>query len=238
MVKSTKKTVLAFDTAMGGISVGVIATNGHIVSRQVETQRGQAAMLIPVIQEVLDEAQIGFKDIELLVSTIGPGSFTGLRIGLTTAKVLSLSLNIPLIGLNTLEVMAHHYDTDKPLLIVLETKRKDFYAQYFDIAQKRGFDTPRPYLSGAFSALADAVLSCAPVTDFYIGGDCLSRFQQSVTKDLMVLDNWVQPDPIIMAQVGLRKFEAGGGQVSIEPLYLHDADVSAPKNPPRKLSQF
>ncbi len=226
-----KKTVLAFDTAMGGISVGVIAANGHVVSRQLETQREQASLLIPMMQEVLLEAQIGFKDLNLIASTMGPGSFTGLRIGLTTAKMLSQSLDIPLVGINTLSVMAHHYDGDVPLLVVLETKRQDFYAQYFDGAAKG-----RAPLGEPFSALASDVMDARPCDDFEIGGDCLKRFQSEVSKDLKILDNWMHPDAIIMAQMALTQMEQGHVTDPIEPIYLRGADVSMPKTPPRQLA--
>lgn len=232
MSEDNKKTVLAFDTAMSGISVGVIASNGHVVSRQMETQRGQASHLIPLIEEVLSEAQIGFNDINLIGTSMGPGSFTGLRIGLTTAKTLALSLEVPMIGLNTLRVMAHHYAEPKQkLLIVLETKRTDFYAQYFD-----SFETGRSELMTPFSGDRDAILARAPAPDFKVGGDCLERFEQGFEGDLTLLDNWVQPDPIIMAQLALQDFEAGKVVQNVEPLYLRDADVSMSKNPPRNLA--
>ena len=233
MNQKITKTVLAFDTAMAGIAVGVVGSNGHIVSRQVETQREQASLLIPVIQEVLEEAQLAFSDIDVIGCSVGPGSFTGLRIGLTTAKTLALSLDAPLVGLNTLEVMAHHYSESEPLLIVLETKRKDFYAQYFD-----SFDTGRTALCDPFSALDDEVLNHAPVAKFNVGGDCLERFQENAPTELNLLTPWLQPDPIIMAQLAFNKFEAGAGQARLEPIYLRDADVSMPKNLPRKLASL
>ena len=230
-----KKTVLAFDTAMAGISVGVNAANGYTVSRQVETARGQASMLIPLIQEMLSEAQVEFKDIDLIVSTYGPGSFTGLRIGLTTAKTLSLALDIPLVGLNTLDVMARHYETDKPLLVVLETKRKDFYAKFYNATS----DTIRTDLSEPFSGEADEIVACIPdaaLNGFDVGGDCLNRFKSEVSVDISALDNWVQPDAILMAQMGLQKFEAQGADDDIQPLYLRGADVSMSNKPQRKLA--
>lgn len=235
-----KKTVLAIDTALGGVSVGIVAANGHIVSRMEQTSRGQAAMLVPMIQEVLAEAQTEFNQLDLIACSVGPGSFTGLRIGLSTARTLGLALDIPVVGLNTLDVMARHYispwpqaagrdGTGKPLLIVLETKRQDFYARYYDTAGQP--------LNEPFAASGSVILQSAPNGPFYVGGDCLNRFQQSVSGDFELLDEWMQPDPILMAQIGLEIFEKNGDQGAPQPLYLRGADVSEPKTPPRKLEQ-
>lgn len=253
MSEKAKKTVLAMDTALGGVSVGIMAANGHIVSRMEETSRGQAAMLVPMIQEVLAEAQTGFDQLDLIACSIGPGSFTGLRIGLSTARTLGLALNIPVVGLNTLDVMARHYcispnpqaegpvcssssaqargrdDTGKSLLIVLETKRQDFYARYYDIDGQP--------LGEPVAANGSVILGSAPKEPFSVGGDCLNRFQQVVSGDFECLDELTQPDPILMAQIGLEIYENNGDQGIPQPLYLRGADVSQPKTPPRKLEQ-
>lgn len=221
-------TTLAIDTAMGGVSVGVIAANGHVVSRQVETARGQAAILVPLIQEVIAEAQITMKDIDLIVVTRGPGSFTGLRIGLSTARTLALALDKPIVGLNTLDVMAGHYETDGNLLIVLETKRQDFYARYYD-----GEGNP---LTDAFAAEVSEVVQNAPKAGFSVGGDCLNRFQESASGDFTLLDNLIQPDPILIAQMGREQYIREGSRTP-KPLYLRGADVSQPKTLPRKLEE-
>ena len=229
MSDEKKKTVLAFDTAMGGVSAGLIAANGHVVSRMVETEREQAAILVPMIQEVLEEASVDFKELDLIVSSVGPGSFTGLRIGLSTARTFGLALDIPVVGLVTLDLMAQHYETDKTLLVVLETKRQDFYARYYD--------SNRVPMTEAFAGDAPMVLEQGSVDEFVVGGDCLNRFQESVSDDLEVLENLTQPDPILMAQLGLEQFERDGQQGTPHPLYLRGADVSRPKVPLRKLAE-
>ncbi|HPF78917.1 MAG TPA: tRNA (adenosine(37)-N6)-threonylcarbamoyltransferase complex dimerization subunit type 1 TsaB, partial [Alphaproteobacteria bacterium] len=198
-------------------------------SRMVETARGQAAILVPTIQEVISEADCTFKDIELIACTIGPGSFTGLRIGLSTARTLALALDIPAVGLNTLDVMARHYQTEKPLLVVLETKRQDFYARYY-AADGQPLTEP-------MAIDAQMILSQAPKGAFAVGGDCIERFKSAVSGDFELLDNLTQPDPILMAQMGREMFEASGDQGAPQPLYLRGADVSQPKTPPRKLEQ-
>lgn len=223
------KTVLAIDTALNGVSVGIMATNGHIVSRMVETAREQAIILAPLIKEVVEEAGCTFKDIDLIVCSKGPGSFTGLRIGLATARTMALALDVPVLGLNTLDIMAKHYDVEESLLVVLETKRQDFYARYYDSNY-----TP---LTEPFACDALEVLKRASVDGFSVGGDCLNRFQGCVSQDLRLLNNLTQPDPIMMCQVGLEALQAGVSHGVPQPLYLRGADVSQPKNKPRQLAK-
>ena len=82
------------------------------------------------------------------------------------------------------------------------------------------------------------ILKDAPCSDFDIGGDCLARFQDSVSENLSYLEEWVQPDPILMAQMALEKYDTQGeSEEEVKPLYLRGADISKPKTPPRKLAQ-
>lgn len=226
---TNKTTILAFDTALGGVSVGVITKDGHVVSRMAETTRGQAAMLVPMIMEVLEEGESSFDNIDAITCTIGPGSFTGLRIGLTTARTLSMTLNKPLVGLNTLDVMARHYPAGQNMLIVLETKRQDFYGCYYDATGQA--------VTEAFALDAASVVQKAPFDNFLVGGDCLKRFQEVFSEDLSLLDSLSLADPILIAQMGLERLSLGTELPNAQPLYLRGADVSMPKVAPRVLEQ-
>jgi tRNA threonylcarbamoyladenosine biosynthesis protein TsaB len=248
-----KKTILAFDTALGGISVGIIAANGHVVSRMVETQREQASLLIPLIQEVLEEAQSDFKAIDLIVCTKGPGSFTGLRIGLSTARTLGLALCVPVVGVNTLDLMARHYiitemmsgneaqgnnDTPSPdWLMLLETKRTDYYGRFY------GADAvplSEPFASDRADIMQKA-LSVSSNKSFKMGGDAVKRFQADVTEDFETkfegMEEYKLSDPILLAQIGFEQFLRCGEEAAPQPIYLRGADVSQPKTPPRRLEQ-
>jgi tRNA threonylcarbamoyl adenosine modification protein YeaZ len=128
--KVEKMHVLAIDVSVNGCSVAVLNTEtGVSHQKRMETDRGQAEFLIPMIENIVQEANLTMKDIHFIVVTRGPGSFTGVRIGLATAKTLGLALNIPVFGFSTLDVMARTYPDDQHTLFLIDTKRDDFYGQ-------------------------------------------------------------------------------------------------------------
>ncbi len=97
-------TVLAFDCAVSGLGVAILRDGVRLASL-VEDGRDQAARLLPAVEAVLAEAGVGRRELSLVAVTIGPGSFTGVRIGLAAARGLSVGLGVPLAGLSTTSVL-------------------------------------------------------------------------------------------------------------------------------------
>jgi len=98
--------VLAIDTALGACSAAVVDTAGgpsHVVS--LEMARGHAEALMPEVKRVLDAAG-GLGGVERVVVTVGPGSFTGLRVGLACARAIGLGAGLPVVGVTTLSALA------------------------------------------------------------------------------------------------------------------------------------
>lgn len=130
MKKVEKMHVLAIDVSVNGCSVAILNTEtSAFYQKRMETDRGQAEFLIPMVENVVQEANLTMKEIGSIVVTRGPGSFTGVRIGLATAKTLGLALNIPVLGLSTLDVIARVYPDNQHTLFLIDTKRDDFYGQ-------------------------------------------------------------------------------------------------------------
>ena len=94
--------ILVIDTALNGCCVGVYgAREGCVISKSRPLASGQAEHLMPLIQEAIKEAGLSFADLGAVASTVGPGAFTGLRIGLSAAKSLGLALDSPVFGVTT-----------------------------------------------------------------------------------------------------------------------------------------
>lgn len=124
--------VLSLDTASHGCS-SCVWKDGDILSLVHEPmERGQDRRLLPIILESLEKAKVTFNELERIAVTRGPGSFTGLRIGLAVAGGLHLATNIPVVGIDRFSVFrADNKDADK-LLVILDSKRRELFCQYYE----------------------------------------------------------------------------------------------------------
>lgn len=135
--KDSPKTVLCIDTSAEFCTTGIVAvppSDGHkppahmtvIAQRQTPMTRGHAEHIMPHISQCLEQAQMTINHMDTVAVTVGPGAFTGIRIGLATAKGLCLPHKIPCVGVGVSGAYyAHAGGADT--LILLETKRTDYY---------------------------------------------------------------------------------------------------------------
>lgn len=121
--------VLAIDTCLNACSAAVV-DEGRVLARRTEVMaRGHQERLAPLVAEVMAEAGIAFDALDRIGVTVGPGSFTGLRVGLAFAKGLAAALDIPAVGVGTLEALAQPYPG--VVIAVLDAKRGQVYLQGF-----------------------------------------------------------------------------------------------------------
>src|ERR1041385_7171267 len=100
--------VLAIDTALGACAAAVLdsAAGAIIASESLRMQRGHAEAIMPMIARVMDAARCEFAELDRIAVTVGPGSFTGLRVGISAARGIALAAAKPAIGLSTLSALA------------------------------------------------------------------------------------------------------------------------------------
>lgn len=118
-------TLLALDTALGLCTAVVARAGGLLAHRSEPMARGHQERLAPLVAEVMAEAGVGFGDLDRIGVTLGPGSFTGVRVGLAYAKGLALALQRPLIGLSTLDALAQ--GRAGPGAAVIDARRGQVY---------------------------------------------------------------------------------------------------------------
>lgn len=139
MNKHNQPLILGIDSATSLCSVALVAGDTVLAQTTKEMSRGQAEELLVMVDTALKDANIDPQNLDCIAVTIGPGSFTGLRIGLSAARGLALAISKPCIGVTTFEAAAIALGTDNicnignnTLLVAIETKRDDIYAQLFD----------------------------------------------------------------------------------------------------------
>ncbi len=124
--------ILCLDSACGAGSVAVFV-HGECKAFVADAVSGtQAKNLIPMVEQALKESGVGYTQLNTIVSTIGPGSFTGIRIALSSARAFGLALKIPVVGVSTVACLAHHQQG--AALAVLNAGKGDVFVQAFDAA--------------------------------------------------------------------------------------------------------
>ncbi len=131
--------ILAFDTTSGGFSVAILFDNKIISSKNIDESGIQAEMLVPTIEECLIFAKIWYQDLDYIAVTNGPGSFTGVRVGMSVAKAISLASNLPLIGIGSLEAIAYSYKNSgyNKILVAIDARMDEFFIQEFQLLNSK-----------------------------------------------------------------------------------------------------
>lgn len=120
--------VLGIDSASAGCAACVVEDGAVLAQKSEAMERGQDARLIPLVQEVLAQAGKSYDALDRIAVTRGPGSFTGIRIGLAAARGIGLAAEKPVFGLDRFRLLrAHHGAQADRLMIVLESRRLELY---------------------------------------------------------------------------------------------------------------
>jgi tRNA threonylcarbamoyladenosine biosynthesis protein TsaB len=132
-------TTLVLDTSLHCAQAALFDGETCLVNLARKGERGQAEILLPLLEDLLDEARLAWKNLTEVIVTVGPGVFTGIRIGISVARALKLALNIPVVGVSTLHILAAQAiqkdkDKDKAILSLIDAHKNEIYAQRFSSA--------------------------------------------------------------------------------------------------------
>lgn len=224
--------VLALDAATNACSAA-LWRDGAIVARRFEAMvRGHAEVLMPIVQAVAGEAGIAANAVDLFAVTVGPGAFTGIRIGLAAARGMALAAGRPCLGVTTMAAVAEAVPEAErqraPLLVALETKRADVYAQFF-APDLTPFAEARALPVGELVATAHTL-----GRHFVLVGDAAARVAGPLAEAGLALDHSGTPgvpDAAVVAAIAARRWQALGRPAMLEPprpLYLRAPDVTFP----------
>jgi tRNA threonylcarbamoyladenosine biosynthesis protein TsaB len=213
--------------------VAVAAGDDVLQLTQLEMAHGQAEALLPLVDSAMRQAALPASAIDLVAVTTGPGSFTGIRVGLAAAHGVALGLGAPLIGVSGFDAaVAALGDAARParvLLVALESRRADLYIQLFDAAL-------RP-LGAAMAALpdglAETVQAAVGAALVAITGDAASRAAAALAARRIASIIKDGGPPVLGAlRVALRRWRRAEPAGPVRPLYLRPPDVTVAGRPP------
>ncbi|MDF1733193.1 MAG: tRNA (adenosine(37)-N6)-threonylcarbamoyltransferase complex dimerization subunit type 1 TsaB [Minwuia sp.] len=217
--------ILAIDTASRALSIALGDGHGVSFAAHQMRSRGQAENLMPMIQRGLRATGCAPDDLTGLAVTVGPGTFTGLRIGLAAARAMRVALNIPLFGMSALEVLAAEAALrfpDRPVLAALDARREQVYAQMF-----RRAAPPFAECWSAPMAIAagDAAQMVVPGTVLIGNGAALVAAH--LDGETVVLDG-VEPDARHLLRLAAARPLPAYPVPAPGPLYLRAPDAKLP----------
>ena len=208
---------LAFDTSAAHCAAALLCGTDLVALRQEDMAKGQAERLMPMIEEMLAGEGLTWGDLALIGVGTGPGNFTGVRLSVSAARGLALSLGVPAIGVTLLEAVAH--ELPRPVLAALDARRGEFYLQMF------GEDAPGPVLAGP-----DALPAWAFEAPLVVGDAA------EALGDLLPEARCADPAmPAVEAIARIAARRADGPQPRPAPLYLRAADAAPPRDPAPEL---
>lgn len=123
--------VLAIDTAAQRLQLALLATDGGVDVSIEDIAQGHAELLFPRLDALLARNGLGYADLARIAVTTGPGSFTGLRIGLSAARGLGLARDIPVLGIPSLLALSLGAPAGRPVAVLLDARRGEAYLQRF-----------------------------------------------------------------------------------------------------------
>ena len=218
----TVNLVLAFDCAVSGLGVAIVRGDASLAVLR-EEGRDQAARLLPAIATALRDAGVARHELSLLAVTIGPGSFTGVRVGLAAARGLAVGLGVPLAGLPTTSVLlAQATARDRLIVAAVDSRLGDWFCAI-------GEGTQAPFLTTA-NDLADRLRgrSCRVV-----GHEAATLVAELAAAGIDVVAEVALPDPATLARLALRDGstlwrERNASEGLPRPLYLRGVNVTLP----------
>ncbi len=218
--------ILALDTS-SSVAVALLADDGTVLaSRSDSEQRHHAELLAPMLQHVLADAGVARADLTAVVAGTGPAPFTGLRVGLVTARAMSLALDVPAWGVPSLDALAasaaRTVEPGRHVLVVTDARRREVYWSAYRVeGPGSAVSTAGPDIASP-GALAEQVRTGGSVV---VGRGALLHHEAlglsgPLPDDPALLD----PDPAELGRLALLR-HAAGHPLPTTPLYLRRPDA-------------
>lgn len=211
--------ILNIETATKNCSVSLAKNGETILCKEIAEQGySHAERLHVFIEQILKETGITVRELNAIAVSKGPGSYTGLRIGVSTAKGLCYALGIPLISVDTLHLLAKQVTIEKGFIVpMIDARRMEVYSAVFDANHNKTAEVKAEILTeNSYTDMTEAI---------YIVGDCQEKCKTVLNKNnFHFLPEIVFPSANEMSELSFEKFTKNDFEdvAYFEPFYLKD----------------
>ncbi|MBI1251987.1 MAG: tRNA (adenosine(37)-N6)-threonylcarbamoyltransferase complex dimerization subunit type 1 TsaB [Alphaproteobacteria bacterium] len=212
--------ILAIDTALNACSVAIVRGDAVLAHTSEAMDRGQAERIAPMARDAAAQAGVAFRAIERIAVTTGPGSFTGVRVGLAFARGLALALKVPCVGISTLEALALERGASGARAGWVSTPGASYGALYLDGDARVA---PQRFASSDLGRAAFA--SAAQDMAIAVRGPGADRFGET---DRFFVDAAISPDAAALAAMSAQRDPLRHPPA---PLYLRAPDARPAEAP-------
>ncbi len=225
--------ILSIDTALDACAAAVLDTAGGVIARESQPmKRGHAEALMPLIARVMKASGVGFAELDRIAATTGPGSFTGLRVGLSAARGIALAAGKPVVGVTTLTAFAAPVVSENgahPVISAIDARHDHVYFQMLG-------DDGRSLIKPKVAPIAEALEAARFGTPHLVGNaaDILAARWPADAPPPFSIDQQPAPDITWVAWLGAAVNPEGS---PARPYYLRAPDAKPPKDPLADASQ-
>ncbi|HEX6440924.1 MAG TPA: tRNA (adenosine(37)-N6)-threonylcarbamoyltransferase complex dimerization subunit type 1 TsaB [Stellaceae bacterium] len=223
--------LLAIETAGSACSVAVGRSSAVLAAERQAMRYGHGEALLPMIDRVVMAAGLPRSALDGIAVAVGPGGFTGIRVGLAAARGIALALGARLIGVTSFDAVAAALPPGRDAaLIALDSRRDDLYVQLFDRGSGLPLAEPAAVLPDDLGGHIGALAQHEPLL---IAGDMVEAAAAALGARIAVeIAEGSAPDAGGVLVAALRQIERAPSSDPVRPLYLRPPDVTLPKQPP------
>ena len=222
--------ILAIDTATDSASIALVKEGEVLADATWRCEQNHTVELLPHLARLLDEVKVDISSISGVIVAKGPGSFNGLRVGISTAKGLAFSLGIPIIGISSLEVVAYeHAGTGLPICPIFNAGRGEIATAIY----QRQDNKWRQLVAEHITTVDALCLGITTKTIFC--GEFMPQVASELERQLgekAVIATTQLPRARLLAELGKQRLEAGDydSPATLQPLYLRRPAITQAKH--------
>ena len=198
--------ILAIDTSTTHSSCSVMEDNNIVGDFSISQSMSHNEILLVMVDEVLKKLNIDIEDIDLFVAVTGPGSFTGIRIGVTVVKALAMALNKPIVAVNTLEALSFGVFSDKKKIPLIDARGERVYYGVYEGINNKNIVAP------ALLTIDELLEEFSDKGEFVFVGDCVNLYKDRILENKnfeitpACLNSCISRNACV---IGKHKFESG-----------------------------